>query len=250
MKSFIAPLIQSQKYLSAKFDRILPAYLTNSANQFFDKEIVPQYLSDGMTIYDIGGGKLPNIRREQKEQYNLKLIGVDIDQAELDKAPEGIYDEKIATDITQYQGRGDGDLIICRALMEHVENIEDSFQNMQSILKQGGHILIFVPCKNALFARLNMILPDNFKRKLLQFLFPVRSQKLGFTAYYDRCTPDQMSKVLSNLGYEVVIAKPFFNSHYFSIFTPVHILWRLYQLIIYAFKQKNLCEAFVVVAKK
>jgi len=246
-QSIIRTLINSQKYLSEKFDSILPSRMKIFANHVFDRQLVPSYLKENQIIYDIGGGKLPNITADQKEQYNLKIIGMDISQEELDKAQDGMYHKKIAADITQYSGNSDGDLVLCRALLEHVQDVEASLKNIKSVTKPGGHIIIFVPCRNALFTRINMILSDEFKRKLLKLCFPGKHGRLGFTAYYDRCTPKQFEEIAENIGLKVEETTAYYNSQYFSVLTPVHIIWRLYQLAIFHLGMRNFCEAYTMI---
>lgn len=250
LKKIINKIIDSQRYICRKFDLLLPAPLTTFANHVFDRDVLPQYLKTEQKILDIGGGKHPNITAEQKKNLNLNVTGLDISQDELNRAPNGIYDDTIATDITQYEGQAEYDIIICRALLEHVPDTEKSIKNIDKLTKQGGHILIFVPCKNALFSRLNMILPDGLKRKLLQFAFPAKHQRLGFKAYYDHCTPKEFEKMAEKNGLHIKEKYISYNSEYFTILAPFHILWRLYQLVIYAFKGENFCEAYVYVFAK
>jgi ubiquinone/menaquinone biosynthesis C-methylase UbiE len=250
LKKLIRQLINSQKYLSQKFDTLLPENMIVFANDIFDNDVLPQHLKNNFTIYDIGGGKHPNISIEQKTTFTLNVVGFDISSDELDQAPQAIYDQTITADITQYNGLTEGDVIICRALLEHVPNVFASLKNIEKMTKPGGDILIFGPCKNALFSRINMMLPDNFKRKLLNFAFPSQQKRLGFTAYYDQCSPKEFIKIAHNLGLEVSQKHISYNSQYFSIFAPLHILWRLYQLIIRAVGAENFCEAYVLVLHK
>jgi len=57
-----------------------------------------------------------------------------------------------------------GDEIYSQALLEYVKNIDQAFAAIASILKLGGLALIFVPCRNAPYARLNMMFAQNFKK--------------------------------------------------------------------------------------
>lgn len=250
MKNIIKKIIDSQKYISQKFDLLLPKEMTVFANDIFDYDVLPRYLKAGQKVSDIGGGKHPNVSIDQKNNFNLKVVGVDISQEELDQAPDGFYDDAIAADITKFEGSPDNDIIICRALLEHVPDVQKSIENISKMTKQGGHVLIFGPCKNALFSRINMMLPNEFKRKLLHFTFPSKQKRLGFKAYYDRCTPKEFENIAKQFGLKVKEKHICYNSQYFSIFAPFHILWRLYQLIIYGVKAENLCEAYVLVLVK
>ena len=121
---------------------------------------------------DVGGGKSPIIDLDTKRRLNITLVGIDVDQDELDLAPPDAYDKAICADICDYAGSGDADLIICQAVLEHLPDVEAAFRSMSSILKPGGRALIFTPSKNALFARLNKWMPEKIKKTLLFGLTP------------------------------------------------------------------------------
>ena len=99
------------------------------------------------------------------------MVGLDIDGKELSAAPDGLYDRTAAADITKYRGQGDADLVICQALLEHVHDTGRALEAIASILKPGGRALIFVPSRNAVYARLNLLLPENLKRRILFAFF-------------------------------------------------------------------------------
>ena len=77
----------------------------------------------------------------------LTVVGIDIDQAELDRAPQGIYDRTICADVSQLRGNADADLLICLAVLEHVRDVSAAFTSIASCLKPGGKALIFDPSR-------------------------------------------------------------------------------------------------------
>ena len=87
--------------------------------------------------------------RDVKERLGLRGTGLDIDADELARAPAGTYDETICADITEYEGKGQADLVICQAVLEHVANTEQALRSIASCLKRGGVALLFVPSRNA-----------------------------------------------------------------------------------------------------
>ena len=123
------------------------------------------------TVYDIGCGKNPAISIEIKEKLQAKVIGVDLSANELSQAPSGMLDNCIEANICHYRGTEDGDLLLCQALLEHVPDVEAAFVSMASLLRKGGVALIFVPSRNAVFARLNNLLPQRVKLFLLHTIF-------------------------------------------------------------------------------
>lgn len=203
-------------------------------------------------VYEIGGGKSPFITKELKQRLGLTVIGLDIDENELMSAPEGIYDKIIIADITQYRGNEDADFAICLSVLEleHVRDIEAALRGIGSCLKPGGYAFIFIPSRNALYARINLILPERLKKAILFSLFPHTQKTQGFPAYYDRCTPRSIKRIAQTLMFEVVEEKYYYISGYFSFLFPLYFLWRLYLFGFYLMAKEQASETFGVILKK
>lgn len=243
--------INSQIKLSSQFDRLLPAKFRIDGYQDFALSVIPRYLSENSIIYDIGGGKNPYVTADTKAKFDeVYVIGLDIDENELKSAPYGVYDKTIPSDIMRYEGNRDGDLVICLALLEHVKNVEAGLRGISTCLKKGGYVCIFVPSKNALYARINLMLPENIKRLILSALFPNTRDLHGFPAYYDRCTPHDIKRIANSLGFEVVEDRYYYISSYYSFFFPLYILWRAYLLVSYWMAKEQAAETFGLVFKK
>ncbi len=243
-------LINSQIWLSRKFDKVLPYKFRLDGNYDFQENMVPACLKENMVVYDVGAGKRPLLSSKVKNHLNLRVIGLDIEHEELEAAPPGSYDEKIEADIAGYRGLNDADLIICQALLEHVRDVESAFSALSSILKPGGLALIFVPNRNALYARINRIIPQSTKKTMLAVLYPKMQWKQGFKAYYNRCTPAEF-KVLADQNNLVVINEYYYyNSIYFSFFFPLHLLWRLSVFIFYGIYKEQAAETFTLIVRK
>jgi 2-polyprenyl-6-hydroxyphenyl methylase/3-demethylubiquinone-9 3-methyltransferase len=165
----------------------------------------------------VGGGKNPVVAPERKTELDLRVIGVDIDGGELASAPAGSYDQTVCADIGSYQGPGDGDLVICQALLEHVRDSGAALRAIASILKPGGRALIFVPSRNAVYARLNLLLPEALKRKILFTVFPETRRDHGFRAFYDRCTPAGFVSMAAQQGLLTEDCRLYFRQLYTSL---------------------------------
>jgi len=213
--------------------------------------VIPRYLCENSIIYDIGGGKNPYMTADLKSNLeNCYVIGLDIDENELEAAPVGIYDRINAADVMVYEGNRDGDLAICLTLLEHVKDVEAGLRGIASCLKRQGFVCMFVPSRNALYARINRILPERVKRLILFALFPNTRELHGFPAYYDRCTPHEIKHIMQSLGFEVVEERQYYISSYFSFFFPLYLLWRLYLLLFYLISKEQAAETFGLVFKK
>lgn len=243
--------INSQIKLGIWFDRLLPAKFLIDGYQDFAQSVIPRYLHENSVIYDIGGGKSPYMTADLKAKFeNCYVVGLDIDENELKSAPRCIYNKTIAADITKYDGNSDGDLAICLALLEHVKNVEAGLRGIASCLNIQGYVCMFVPSKNALYAQINLILPEKMKRLILFTLFPDTRELHGFPAYYDRCTPQDIKRIVKSMGFEVVEERHYYISTYFSFFFPLYVLWRIYLLAFHWIAKEQAAETFGLVLKK
>lgn len=239
--------INWQMAISVGFDRLFPQKYCLDGQTVFQRVVAPRFISKGMTIYDVGAGKRPYITRAMKDDLTLTVIGLDIDQRELDLAPEGAYTRTVCADISVYEGNRDADLVICQAVLEHVLDVGRALRGIASILRPGGAALIFLPCRNALYARLNTLLPQRLKRKLLFTIFPNQRRICGFPSYYDRCTPRGISKLAAQHKLLVREIHPYYYSPYFTFFFPFHLIWRAWSLFSRAFAGDEGAETFTII---
>ena len=229
---------------SRRLDRLLPAVLRVDGNQDFKLDFVWSYLQRGQRIYDVGGGKQPFLTDDQKTRIGAVVIGLDISEEQLTQAPAASYDVTIAADIQHYRGSYDGDVVVCQALLEHVPDVRAALTSLRTLLKPGGILLLFVPCRNAPFARLNLLLPESVKRRLLFGLFPSTRQTQGFPSFYDSCTPSDLTAAAIARGLKPIAVRHYYISSYFSFFFPLYALWRLWTLLIASLGATNFCETF------
>jgi SAM-dependent methyltransferase len=243
-------IVRWQTRLAQRFDRLLPREFRIDGNRDFVQHLVPEYLQRGSLIYDVGGGKNPLIDRQRKAELKLRIAAVDIDAAEMAAAPEGCYDRTICCDISTYRGEGEADLVICQALLEHVPDTEQALEAISTILKPEGRALIFVPSRNALYARLNLILPESVKRGILYGVFPEMRRDHGFPAYYDRCTPARIEELARAHGLLCEHRRLYFHSSYFSFCLPLHVLWRFWLRLFRLLAGSEAAETFSMVLRK
>jgi SAM-dependent methyltransferase len=242
--------IALQVALSRAFDQLLPRSFLIDGSKDFKQRIVPSYLRPGLVVYDIGGGARPCVDLTTKRRLGLKVTGVDIDEEQLAKAPRGLYDRVVVADITTYQEQNAADLVVCKSTLEHVRNTEAALATLARLLNPGGTLLVFVPSRNALYARLNMLLPQRLKLRLLSAFMPDRADHLGFPAFYDHCTPRDFCRFAAGHGLQITELRPYYISSYFSVLFPVYMLWRVWILAYRAVARENAAESFVLIARK
>lgn len=246
----LAAVVRSQQWLCLQFDRIFPKEWRVDGRARFQSTLVRQHIGQQVTVYDVGGGRHPFFSAEEKRELGLRVVGLDISAAELRAAPAGCYDEIFFADITEFYGRGDADAVICQAVLEHVRNTDRALASIASVLKCGGKAVLFVPCRTALFARLNLLLPEDLKRKLLFTLFPQSQTSQGFLSYYDRCTPEEFEVMADSHGLKCEQLHRFYKSAYFSFLFPLYVAWRAWTLLARLVCGDRHCETFSMILRK
>ena len=250
MCNWLQLFVATQQRWCRIFDKALEGKFAVDGASHFGRVFVPAQVRPNMTVYDVGGGKHPFFGNEAKQRLGLKVYGIDITEQELKAAPLGAYDGMICRDICSYVGDGTADLVVCQAVLEHVNDTDAAVHALASLLKPGAAAVVFVPCGNALFARLNMILPEQWKRKILYTLFPKTQQVHGFPAHYHRCTPRDFIALARVNNLQVETIQSYFMSAYFSFFLPAHVLWRIWQQLALCVVGDQACESFSVVLRK
>lgn len=247
LRSFINANIRLSKCFDSWF---LPSSFAVDGNKDFIYDMASSYLCQGMKIYDVGGGKQPFVDVEKKTVLGLRVVGIDISQSELDRAPVGAYDEVVCADIANIQGLADGDVVICQAVLEHVQNTEGAMRSIASLLKPGGKALIFVPSRNAVFARLNILLPEGVKRKVLYSVYPNSRVAQGFPSFYHRCTPGDFIAMAKDNGLAVAESRYYYISSYFSFLFPIYLVWRIWIILFKSIAGHQAAETFSMVLVK
>ena len=250
MPTLVHRAIASQIALSGAFDHLLPHSFRVDGSKDFKRRIVPNHLRPNLTIYDVGGGARPCVDLETKHRLGLTVVGIDIDDEEFRKAPTGLYDRTIVADITTCRLESVADLVVCKSTLEHVANTEAAIEAMGRLLKPGGILLLFAPSRNALYARLNLVLPEKAKMTLLSIFLGEKADHLGFPARYDRCTPRDFRRFISTQNLEINELNTYYISSYFSVLFPVYIVWRLWILAYRSLAKEQAAETFSVIARK
>lgn len=236
--------------LSRFVDELLSARMREDGNRYFQKHVVPKYARRELLVYDVGGGRRPYFSAEERLTKGMRVYGLDIARDELEGAPPGTYDGIIVDDLTCAEGPEDGDLVICQFILEHVPDMRGAVRGVATFLKPGGVALVFLPCRNAAFARLNLILPQSIKRRILFATFPHMVDGHGFSVFYNEAVPSSVKRFASEHGLETIEEKYFYTSIYFQAFFPAYLIWRLWTLFARVGLSRDFCETFILVLRK
>jgi 2-polyprenyl-6-hydroxyphenyl methylase/3-demethylubiquinone-9 3-methyltransferase len=232
--------------ISKYFEKLL--YLDNK-NSLLSNFILEIDKND--IVADIGGGKKP-VKLITGNNFNSKVYeGLDFDINELNSAPSGYYStiNKIDLNHKNYEYYNKYDKIFCLNTIEHIKDVENALNEINEMLITGGKCYIRVPCKHALFAKLNLLLDENIKKRILFYIFPMK-QTDGFPAYYNLCSINDFKFIFSKFNiFFISSSKKYYASSYFYFFFPLYLFWRLFTFFQLIFND-DYCESFEMILVK
>lgn len=219
-----------------------------SAFQAYDDTVI-SYITriPAPVILDVGGGA--ECCFNAFKPPGGRILCLDVSPQQL--ANNRDADELLLADATKEIPLPDAsvDLIVSRAVLEHMESPQDFFRHSFRVLKPGSYCIHVFPCKMALFAIINRLLPQTLSRKILFYFKPDSRGKGGFPAYYHKCYYTGIKRVLMETGFDLKEIRHYYNqSVYFEFFLPFFLLCALYEIL--TLPIKNLTPFLLVVARK
>lgn len=202
-------------------------------------------------VVDLGGGRTWHFGPGYRANPKFKLIGVDIDAGELALNP--MLDEAVVANVCETLGVPDGsvDLVLCRAVVEHLEDTSAFLRNVYAALRPGGRAVFVFANKWAPPLILNRIIPDAVAKRALLALVPGTEGYGGFKAYYDKCSFRQFKRELETLNYETEYEySSYYSSSYFQFFLPLHMLSILLDLARQTLSIRNLGSMNLFVVRR
>jgi SAM-dependent methyltransferase len=201
-------------------------------------------------VLDCGAGKAWHFPCHYKRWYDIRLIGVDIDAAEM--AHNGALDEKIACDVTEEipVTPGSIDLVMAYSGIEHFRNNEAFLRNAYTSLRGGGYLLAQFPGRYAPFAIANRVFPGWLTKRLLKYGMQ-GSNVLGFKAYYDRTHYTGFTSMAKDVGFDVIYYSPgFYSSSYVEFFFPLWLFSYAYDILRFGLGYRNLASYNLFILQK
>lgn len=203
------------------------------------------------TVIDVGGGRTWHFGKDWWRNPQFKLIGVDVDPDELALNPD--LDQAIAVDICETLGVPDNsvDLLLCRAVVEHLHDTTAFLGNVHRALKPGGSAAFVFANPWSPPMIMNRLIPHRVAEKLLLALVPGTAGYGGFRAYYNKCTFSTFKKELQKLEFQIDYEyASYYSSSYFQFFWPVHMLSILSDLVRQSLSIRNLSQLNLFVVTK
>lgn len=172
----------------------------------FDREAdaLLRTLPDGSVVLDLGGGRRFIYGKSVAPKGRLRVIAVDISAEELAMNTD-VTETCVADVATELPfAPGTADLILSRALLEHVRGVPSAIEQMAQVLKPGGVALHMVPCRFSLFGTAARMLPFGPLLRLLHFVRPESRGNVEFPVVYDHCWPQALERAFRAAGFRDV----------------------------------------------
>ncbi len=209
--------------LTGFFEETAPDWHSQWAWDHYEATIVTLARRYGLAaLCEIGGGRDPGFLPGNPALNGLSLTVNDIDQLELDFAPNGLKKARfdIAGDLSEPDAKpGSFDLMFSRMVFEHVDGVERAWANIHTLLRPGGIALAFFPTLYAPVFTLNHMIPESLSRRIVHALFPNRrdgGDDPKFPALYDWCISNERKvlPMLRRAGFAEAHIQPFWGHGY------------------------------------
>jgi ubiquinone/menaquinone biosynthesis C-methylase UbiE len=206
-------------------------------------------LPDGAVVLDLGGGRRCVYASAVRPPSRVRLIAVDVSAAELElnRDVAETYVADVATELPMPDKSVD--LILSRALLEHVEGVPSAVRHMARVLKPGGVALHLVPCRYSLFATAARLLPFGLLLRLTHRVMPSTRGVIGFPVHYDHCYPQALERELRAAGFtDVQFRLTWACPGYFEPIFPLFLVHAIYEQVTRGLKVRRLAAYLVVKA--
>ena len=208
-------------------------------------------LPDGAVVLDLGGGRRCVYAGSVQPPGRLTLIAVDVSAEEL----------ALNTDVTETRvadvaeglpmPTASVDLVLSRALLEHVENVPAAIGHMGRVLKPGGVALHLIPCRYSLFGMIARLLPFEPLLKLTHVVMPWTRGHVEFSVHYDHCYPQALEEAFRAAGFaKVETMITWAQPGYFEAAYPVFLLHAGYEWTVRSLRLRKLAAYTVVRATR
>jgi ubiquinone/menaquinone biosynthesis C-methylase UbiE len=195
-----------------------------------EAEALIRGLPDGAVVLDLGGGRRCVYARAVDPPGRVKLVAIDISPEEL--ALNNDVTETHVADVAASLPMPDAsaDLILSRALLEHVNGVPAAIRHMARVLRPGGVALHFVPCRYSLFGMAARLLPFRPLLWLTHTVMPHTRGAVGFPVHYDHCYPQALQHEFRTAGFaDVQLETSWACPGYFLAVYPLFLFQALYE---------------------
>jgi ubiquinone/menaquinone biosynthesis C-methylase UbiE len=246
-------LVQANVSASRATEQALHLPSDKSLWQSFEREAAELIgeLPDGATVLDLGGGRRCVYAGAVPEDRDIRLVAVDLSEEEL--ALNHTVDETRRADVSEELPFEDSsvDLVLSRALLEHVDGVPDAVHNMRRVLRPGGVALHLIPGRWSLFGMAARFLPFEPLLKVVHAVMPWTRGQVEFDVHYDHCDPKAIKQVFAESGWRRVnIRVCWAQPGYFEAVYPLFLAHAAYEWVVRKLRLWKLASYMVVRAER
>ena len=224
-----------------------PRYADDWIQPFHDA--IREATTEGAVILDLGSGRQPSVPPDLRPA-GTTYVGLDLSDAELQRAGPGAYDRRIVADLNARVPElvGTVDVAVSWQVLEHVRPMRTVLANVHDYLKPGGVLIAGFSGAWSAFAIPNRLVPHAVARFVLRRLLQ-RDPETVFPAPYDSCTYSAMTKALSGWSH-VEITPRYRGAGYFGFSKPLQALYLRAEDLLERGGHRDLATHYLVVARK
>jgi ubiquinone/menaquinone biosynthesis C-methylase UbiE len=209
-------------------------------------------LPDEAVVLDLGGGRICAYAKDVEPPHRVRLVAIDISPEEL--AMNTDVAETYIADVSERLPISDksADLVLSRALLEHVDGVPSAIREMARVLRPGGVALHLVPCRYSLFGTAARLLPFGpLLRLTLRFAPWFRDYNFGFPVHYDHCFPEALEQEFRAAGFSNVEMRISWScDKFFRGVYPLYLFHALYEQVVRRLRIRRLAAYAVVKATR
>lgn len=185
---------------------------------------IERRLVPGMTVLDVGCGKGALNPFPWQRHREVRVVGIDPD-------PEAAANPNIRQFFLLRPGQpwdieaASIDLVVCRYVLEHVEDPDEFMANVGRVLKPKGRLIFLTPSKYYPVMVASALLPHTLHRKILSRTKRSAESDVFATFYRMNSKRDLRAHARAN-GFEVelLVQRDFQPADYFDFNAPLFVL--------------------------
>jgi len=178
------------------------------------RSTVERYVNRDDALLDIGCGR-SSFMRDIYSRAN-KVIGLDSDPQALGE--NQVVQIKLSGGLEKLDDveRSSIDIAVTSWVLEHINDVDQLFIQLNKVLKPGGLFISLTPNKKSMVTRLSMVLPNKTHPLLVKMIWG-RAEKDTYPAYYKLNTVEEIQAYADKYGYLVESIELLKDPTYYAI---------------------------------
>jgi SAM-dependent methyltransferase len=227
---------------------VLPErYLRTWRDTFLDP--IEPALVPGVRILDVGSGRKPALQPSMRPPVT-HYVGLDVSADELERAPDGSYDQVYVCDVAQLHPEliARFDLIVSWQVLEHVKPLDRALENLRTYLVPGGRFVALFSGSFSAFGVINAVMPRRLGVWAMHRLLG-RPPDSVFPAHYDHCWSGAMKRMLDRWS-SFQVTPGFRGASYFAFSPLAQRMYLAYENWAAHAHHENLATHYLVTATR